>query len=220
MKATLEKWNKYWQNMKLPLHRYETSEHYQSYASELKVLFSNQIPQTVLELGCGNGALYQYLGFKDSQYKGVDFSSTMLDEFKGKYPHLDLENGDASSYCDANKYDLIISIELAQYFDIDMMNQHFANARKMVHENSLFICAGIPWKKQRFKYRIGQLSEKEQSVPLKVALSYFKCLFNEQLGDWYDFSDIRKLCKKYDFSVNFYGSMNYMYRFHAVIKQK
>lgn len=219
--VTLEKWNKYWETQTSPQHRYETKEHYQQYASELKILFGNTILDNVLEIGCGNGALYEYLGFdRVDRYQGIDFSPAMLAIFSKNYPGVNLECGDGSAYCEDNTYDLIFSNGVIQNFDTQMLHRHFGNASKMMHKDSLFICASVPWKPQKIKYLTGELAGKDRPNIFKGYLSYFKSSFQDSMGVWYDFSDIIKISRSANMSVEFYASMHYMYRFHAVMKLK
>lgn len=220
-RIALRKWQKYWNNQTSPYHRCDTQEHYQQYALELKILFGNKVSGTTLEIGCGNGALYEYLGFNLSDsYKGIDFSPTMLEVFKKDYPNVNLECSDGSAYCDNNTYDLIFSNGVIQNFDTEMLKRHFENASKMMNKDSLFICASIPWKSQKIKYLSGELGGVNQPNRIKGYLSYFKSFRKDSMGFWYDFREITKIARSYDMSIEFYASMHYMYRFHAVMKSK
>ncbi|MDJ0617904.1 MAG: methyltransferase domain-containing protein [Calothrix sp. MO_192.B10] len=217
--TTLNKWSKYWQGLKTPLHQYDTNEHYQQYAAELKILFGNHMPSTVLEIGCGNGDLYEYLNFDRAKlYKGVDFSHSMLENFREKYPNIDVECCDGSGYFDDQKYNLIFSNGVVQYFDDQMLRQHFANAKKMMNDDSYFVCASIPWKAQKFRYMNGELRVNHDINILNGYINSLKNILKNQMGIWYDLSTIKKIAATYNMSVEFYGSMHYMYRFHAVMK--
>ncbi|MEQ9552811.1 MAG: methyltransferase domain-containing protein [Coleofasciculus sp. G3-WIS-01] len=215
--STLEKWKNFWQQKTTPLHRHDTEEYYQSYAAELKILFQSIRPKTILEIGCGNGAMYEYLEFNRARYKGLDFSFSMLDAFSKKYPTLELECCDGSSYQDTNQYDLIFSNGVLQYFDQTMLDLHFSCVKAMMHQESYFVCASIPWENQRFNFYNGELTSKKENL-LKGYKGFIKSIFHDNMGYWYNFEDIKKVASKYKMSVAFYGSMHYMYRFHAVIK--
>jgi cyclopropane fatty-acyl-phospholipid synthase-like methyltransferase len=218
---TLGKWHKYWESQTSPLHRSETREHYQQYGSELKILFENKVLDRVLEIGCGNGALYEHLGFnRADHYHGIDFSPGMLEVFKKNYPDVQLQCVDGAAYSDQDTYDLIFSNGVIQNFDIEMLDRHFSNIVKMMNQDSTFVCASIPWKSQKIKYFTGQLGGQDQSNILVGYLAYFKSLFEDEMGSWYNFDDIFKIAEKYNLSVVFYSSMHYMYRFHAVMKLK
>jgi cyclopropane fatty-acyl-phospholipid synthase-like methyltransferase len=215
-----EKWKKYWQDKSDPLHRANTANHYRSYASELRVLFNDLTPHSVLELGCGNGAFYEYLRFdKAHVYKGVDFSPSMIDFFKKAHRAVDLECLDAAAYRDDNKYDLIFSNGLVQYFDQQMLSKHFVNAKSMMQETSLFICGSVLWKTQRFKYLSGELIKGRKRSIVKGFIGYVRrVVFNDPMGIWYNPSDIEALALKNEMTCEFYASMHYLSRFHAVMK--
>ena len=100
--------HEYWERQKSPGHRYSTAAYYEEHAADLRLLFAKQAPREVLELCCGSGALYPYLGFTDAQYTGVDFSSSMLSEFEKSHPGLNLKQGDVTNYADGKQYDLIL----------------------------------------------------------------------------------------------------------------
>jgi len=145
--TTVERFKAFWAKQTSPLHPSDTPEFRRMYASEMRILFDDASPKRVLEIGCGNGTLFEFLGFNCLQYKGVDFSPSLLEGFKSRYPGVNLELREGSSYVDKdNKYDLIFSNEVIHNFDMPMLDRHFACARAMMHEKSLFICASIPWK--------------------------------------------------------------------------
>jgi cyclopropane fatty-acyl-phospholipid synthase-like methyltransferase len=210
----------YWQDKSDPLHRANTANHYKSYAAELRVLFNHLTPCSVLELGCGNGDLYEYLRFDTADvYKGVDFSPSMIDSFKKAHPGVDLECRDASSYSDDTKYDLIFSNGVIQYFDDQMLNHHFVNAKSMMTDNSLFICASLLWKTQRFKYVSGELIKGRKRSIVRGIIGYVRrVVFNDPMGVWHNPSDIETVARRNGMTCECYASMHYLFRFHAVMK--
>ena len=220
--SELEKWKKYWQDKNDPLHRCSSADHYQEYADELKVLLGRSTPKCILELGCGNGALYKHLQFdKADVYKGVDFSEVMLKCFADTHPNVDLECQDASAYRDENHYDLIFSNGLIQYFDESMLSRLLKNVRSMLKPGSRFICASILWKRQRLNYLTGQCGPKRNRRFFRGLYLYAKCILSGfPMGRWYDFPVFRKISSVNDMEVEFYGSMLYLYRIHAVMRVK
>jgi cyclopropane fatty-acyl-phospholipid synthase-like methyltransferase len=214
----LEKWSKYWENLSTPLHRADNDDYYQNYAAELKILLKGDLPQRVLELGCGNGDLHSHMGFdKATFYKGIDFSAAMLDKFKEQYPEVILECGDASSYRDDLKYDLIWSNGVIQYFDYQMLSNHFANVRSMMEQDSIFVCASVPWKLHKFSSMTGESCGTKNNVAQGI-VKYAKNIFKDSMGTWYDLDSIREMAAANSMSAEFFASMHYMYRFHVVLK--
>lgn len=215
----LKKWRAYWQDQTLPLHRYDTEEHYRRYGAELRLLFQETAPQHVLEIGCGNGALYRHLGFENAQYyKGVDFSASMLEEFRKKHPGIELECRDGSAYEDQHTYDLIFSNGVIQYFDRDMLAQHFGHVRAMMKPESLFVCASVPWRSQRFKYMSGELGAAHRRNLLRGVGGALISPLRGNMGFWYGLRDIERVADRNGMAAEFYGSMHYSYRFHAVMR--
>ena len=214
----LEKWSKYWEDLQTPLHRSNGHNFYPQYAAELKILIHNRKPHRVLELGCGNGDLYQYMDFdKAALYKGIDFSAAMLADFHQKYPQVDLACGDAAAYRDNLKYDLIWSNGVIQYFDHQMLANNFANARSMMEKDSLFVCASVPWQLHKFSSMTGESYGIKKNVA-KGVVNYVKNIFKDSMGTWYDLDTIRAIAAANSMSVEFFASMHYMYRFHVVLK--
>lgn len=219
-----ENWKAYWSDKTRPFHKGgETPEFYRVYAKELKLLFGERTPASVLEIGCGNGALFEFLGFDQVKYKGVDFSPSLLAAFKSKHQNVELERCDGSSYVDAkNKYDLIFSNGVIQYFDLPMLDRHFACARSMMHKDSLLVCATIPLKSHRPGYDSGALRPEtlQSSIYLWIRIKMRRVLIGDPIGYWYTLQQIGSLADKHAFSVEFYGSMAYFFVFHAVLKPK
>lgn len=219
---TIEKWRAYWSDKTLPEHDPDTPEFYRFHARELRLLFDEKPPRRVLEIGCGNGALYPLLGFDHTKYRGVDFSPSMLAIFKSRHPEVNLGCEEVSSYIDTkNKYDLIFSNAVVQNLDRVMLDSHFACARAMVHKESLFVCGSIPWKALRWRYFGGSIPG---SMPVKLLSLPFRllriALFGDPVGYWYHPREIAQLAERHGFSAKFYGSIAYMHRFHAVMRLK
>jgi SAM-dependent methyltransferase len=221
-KTTVEKWRSYWSEMSTPTHLSDTTEFYRLYAQELRILFGERPMKRVLEIGCGNGALFPFLGFESCKYKGVDFSPTMLASFRARFPGIELECCEGSSYFDAgNKYDLIFSNGLIQHFDTLMLDHHFACVRSMMDHDSLFVCALIPWQAHRRSWYGGRFSGEGKMSWTKLAKHRVRTALNgDRFGRWYDLRDIAEMARKHGFSVAFHGSIFYMHSFHAVMKLK
>src|SRR5262245_39842981 len=113
----VEKWRKYWEGKTAPLHRVDSEDFYRKFAQEMKVLLGEEPPTSVLDIGCGTGAFYKPLGFDRTDYKGVDFSDSMLKEFRATHGDVKLECHDGSDYRDDRTYDLIFSLGVIQNFD-------------------------------------------------------------------------------------------------------
>jgi predicted TPR repeat methyltransferase len=216
-------WRDFWGDKTDPLHTYKNQKHYSEYGKELSVLLPSDV-NAVLDLGCGSGALYKPLRFdKAKLYVGVDLSKSMLDEFQTDYPNLSLHEGDAGAYKDDNKYDLIFSNAVIQYFSLDMLRQQMEKALGMLSENGTIIHSSIPWKALQKKHAFGYLTYPYKSKGIKAALFYLAnslgLMKNNTMGRWYSIEEFEKIAEEFGLSAKFHGSMYYPYRFHVTLKR-
>lgn len=226
MRDELEYWNRFWKGKRHPLHGSSTPEYYDRYADELKVLFRKNGYKRILELGCGSGVFYKRLGFNGANYyKGIDFSESMLEEFERTFPDVVLQSASAHEYLDDNKYDLIFSNGVMQHLDRNMLRNHFLNADKMLSEDGEIIDASIPWKTHRMAYRKRKLTPPYNSLN-KAAIKSVTALMLEMagtrkdsMGRWYTPHQVAETAKEFGLRVEFFGSMHYPYRFHAVLRR-
>ncbi|HEY3376527.1 MAG TPA: class I SAM-dependent methyltransferase [Armatimonadota bacterium] len=218
--VTVARWQAYWEDKSQAGFRYENEDHYQRCAAELRVLFHQLAPQSVLEIGCGNGALYEYLGFKQSKdYHGVDFSQSMLNVFQAHYPTANLICADGAAYRVERTYDLIFSNGVLQHFDRKMLEQHFENARAMMTPDSLFVCASIPWKALWYRYLSGELTGEAHVHRLRgVILRAMRACSIDGMGYWYEHDDFKRLATRMGMTASFHGCIYYPYRFHVVLQ--
>lgn len=223
MSENIAYWKDFWGDKTDPLHTYKHQKHYSEYGKELSVLLPAKI-NAVLDLGCGSGALYKPLGFdKANSYLGVDLSKSMLDEFQQVYPNLSLHEGDAGRYKDQNKYDLIFTNAVIQYFSLDMLRQQMENAVGMLSENGTIIHSSIPWKALQKKYDIGYLTRPYKNKGIKAHLFHLAnalgLIKNNTMGRWYSIEEFKTIASEFGLSAKFHGSMYYPYRFHVTLKK-
>ena len=213
-------WREYWQRQVAPLHRKDADDFYARHAAELRALFDGVEPRSVLEIGCGTGALYTHLRFDTTAYHGVDFSDSMLGVFSSVHPDVSVSCADGSRYRDDRQYDLIFSNGVVQYFDRSMLARHFENVRAMMHPGSLLVCASIPWRLQRTNFLAGELTPPYKRNRVQVVRSRVAGAIGRKdpLGHWYDLSDIDELGRACGLAADFFGSVSYLYRFHAVLR--
>lgn len=222
-----EKWKKFWVGRTTPLHNVDNEESYRLYAGEINLIlkalkYSNG---SVLELGCGNGALYPYYMINKNDYKGVDFSESMLQLFKQKEPNVTLVYADASEYKDSKKYDLIFSNELVQHFSRKDLSNHIENCISMLNDDGILLMASIPLKMLIKPYYTGEMMPKSSYV-FKHLLYYYYYIFvlgyfykvSKGIGNWYKPSHFYKYKSEFDLTV--FGSLFHPYRFSIAFKRK
>ncbi|WGF87855.1 class I SAM-dependent methyltransferase [Marinivivus vitaminiproducens] len=210
-------WHAYWEGKTCPMHREATSEHYGHYAEELKLLLPDIASRRVLDIGCGDGALFEPLGFQRAQYTGVDFAASMLDRFAERHPEARLIHANAEDYCDEHEYDLIFCNAVVQYFNIGMFNRWICNAATMLASDGCLVIASIPWRSLRSRYRSGEL---DGHVPAfgSTSLHAVVGLARDGIGRWYSAVEVVRCGLRHDLASQVYGSVNYPYRFHARLR--
>ena len=218
-------WQTFWSNQTTSLRGQDTDRFNSAYGKELRLLFEDEHPRRVLEIGCGDGSLYRHVGFDQAEvYRGVDISPSMLAEFERRHPQVRTVCSPGQEYLDNNTWDLIFANQVLQYLTKPMLNEMFSHARAMLAENGVMVCAGIPWRRLRFEFYRGDLAVARKpgfrNGAARTAFGYLYRLWKPDLGKWYDLEDFEELADKFSMSVKFYSSMNYMYRFHAVLHPK
>jgi cyclopropane fatty-acyl-phospholipid synthase-like methyltransferase len=215
------KWESFWEGQTQPLWAEETETHYRSYAAELSLLFGDCPTDRVLEIGCGNGALYRHLGFDRAfRYLGIDISESMLKTFQNQYPNVDLLKADGADFRSDEKFDLIFSSGVAQCWDRDDLARHLDNANAMLSDEGLLVVSGIPWSRMRLAYARGDLTGgRVRRSAAQTFLAYLRELVHRRLGTWYDFPAFESLATARGFHLKFFGSLHYPYRFHVVMRR-
>lgn len=129
----------------------------------------------VLDAGCGQGILYDYIPEIRSNYTGLDSSSNMLTFFKKRYPNVYLIEGDIRSmkYLD-NSFEMVICLNTLMYFDEDLkiaLKELFRITEKILII-SVPITKGktviinndyVQFNKKEFEEKIEELKPKEYS---------------------------------------------------------
>ena len=114
------------------------ADHYGNYniiqqqvAAELVALFQMQRPQNILDLGCGNGLVYQNIDWDIQHFVGVDFARSMLDLHpkKERITCLHGDFNDAALFKELQNYSLdrIVSASALQWAKaLDVTFEHVA----------------------------------------------------------------------------------------------
>ena len=217
---TLEASRARWKDRTDPARGVRTLTQMPRYAAELRALYQEYEPQRVLEIGCGDGALFTQLGFHKLKYRGVDFSPAMLRTFKSRFPAADVVEADGSSYEDDQTYDLIFSNEVVQCFDPVMLERHLAAARRMLATDGRLIIASALWTERKWEYCSGQYDA--HPAVMERIKRHLRVLFRMRLvGEWwYSPSQFKALGRGHGLEPEVFGSMVCMYRFHAVFQRR
>lgn len=214
-------WQKFWKVQSSSLHRHTLEEIYQKYGHEFQIILGNIESKKVLEIGCGDGCLYRHLGFEKTYYRGVDFSPSLLAQFKKQYPQLDLVEQDGVSYNDGEKYDIIFTNEFIQFLDCQKLEKFLTNAHKMMSPHSRLILGNVPWKILRLRYYSGELQRSMQKNIRTLCKNVWSIIKygDTQIGFWYNPSHFIQWGMKQGLEVSIYSSIFYLYRFHVEMKK-
>jgi len=213
-------WKRFWEKQTLPLHAKDSAKFYAAYCSELLLLLAEAEYDRVLEIGCGNGALFKHLGFDQvRKYCGVDVSSRMIAEFEKTFPRTDLKVHDGQSYRSKEEYDLVFSSGLVQYFHPRMLRQHLENAIGMLAPGGRIVCGAVPWRIARYAFRSGHLTGSPHAGVIQLAKSFVNRLKEDRMGRWYHHREFRRIARRLGLVVTFHGSIHYPYRFHVVLQR-
>jgi lipopolysaccharide exporter len=221
-RATVEKFRRYWSDKPGPLHGSDTPEFYRAYAAEIRNLFPTRDPGQILEIGCGDGSAFPYLDVPVGSYKGVDFSQHFLEAFRDRYPGVDLNCAEGSSYVEKGRqFDVIFSNEVVQHFDPGMLDRHLQNARRMMHSESVLILGSVPDSTHRRPFDAGAYAATTESRShrsirkLKVMIRRASGI--DYFGFWYTHDQIAAVAKRHRFRLRVVQSKLQPYRFHAVL---
>lgn len=84
--------------------------------------------QNILDLGCGNGRLYQLLENYNVNYLGIDISKKLIEDAKEKFPRAKFKIGDISKIkLEKNKYNLIFAIASFHHIPSPTLRQQAIN---------------------------------------------------------------------------------------------
>ena len=220
-------WKIYWNQQTTPLHRYNNEDWYKMYAQEINlILESVDYPDgLVMETGCGNGALFDYLRIDKSRYLGTDISESLLKIFQDKHPEVSLLCVDSSDYEHPKKVSVIFSNGVIQYFNKKMLDRYIKQSLKMLNTKGILLMANIPWKDLKMNFLSGELSENIAQISfgryLKSTLKYYIQLLSgkDSMGNWYnprDFKEYKSACV----DVTILGSLFHPYRFSVILRKQ
>ena len=219
--ATVQYWSNFWSGKTSPLHREGTTDYLDKLAAELILILPSEGVRTVLEIGCGNGDLFRRLQFDTKKYFGIDLSESLLSQFRSSFPGVEVGRRSGHDFRADRQFDLIFSHGVIQYFSPSMLDEHLGHARTMLADGGMIVHAGIPWKRARRDYRHQLLlspARNSRRIKMLVAGALERLgLRRDTMGYWYELSTLHRMAERHRLMVSFAGSINYPYRFHALM---
>jgi cyclopropane fatty-acyl-phospholipid synthase-like methyltransferase len=213
-------WENFWANKNDPLHSASTDTYYDRLASELRLL----LPQTftsILDVGCGNGILYQRMGLDTKSYVGIDLSERMIATFKGLFPRADVHVGDMRQLPGGSKFDVIFSHGVIQYISPAEFGVMLAQSKELLTPSGQIIHAGVLWDRGRSIVESGVLQDHPLPLSKRMGNAILtRSGLKQGMGYWYSMRRVRQQAAELGMNTQFYGSLLYPYRFHAVFTRR
>ena len=156
----------------------------------------------VLDLGCGNGRLYEFIREKGAQYCGLDYSDNLVTEARKKYLEAKFLIGNILDFNTEQKFDAVISVSVLNHFPRELQSEVIQRIKKLLKPGGKLLL--INWNLWNIK--------RNKSVWRLPHLDSFKnVLTTWQTGDkkikgnlfYYAFTkrELRKLLAENNFSV-------------------
>lgn len=212
-----EYWKRFWSSKDDPLHRGDTDDYYKQLAAELLLLISPEGGERVFEVGCGNGSLFELLGFSKTDYAGVDLSEAMVERFRSTYPQADVRVGSVSDFPNDEPIDLVFSNGVMQYLSPAEYEEHIKSVVPRLSEGGQIVHAAIPWDATRWSYMNGDLGGPDRSKLMRglVYLSFRTGLRRDNMGTWHNIGFVSRVGSNVGLEAETFGSLCNPYRFHV-----
>ena len=94
---------------------------------------------SVLDLGCGNGALTKALQEKGYLVKGLDSSNDLLKIAKEKYPNIEFLHGDATNFTLSESVDVVFSNAVFHWINLELQQDMLKCVYTALKKNGQFV---------------------------------------------------------------------------------
>lgn len=222
MSKTTQYWKSFWDTQSTPCHRYNTCEWYSRYAREINLILESLGYQggSVLETGCGNGALFESLDINKSDYVGTDISQNLVDIFQSAHPELKLFCTDSANYSCDRQFSLIFSNGVLQYFDQAKLDLYMQNSLMMLEPKGILLLGNLLLRDLKSMFAGNDFSGKNvEGRYLKMLKFKFREILGQpSMGYWHSPRDFMKY-QTSGLEMQVFGSLFHPYRFSLAFKK-
>lgn len=109
------------------------------YGSSVLELIESEPGSTVLDLGCGNGALSKTLRDKGFAVKGIDASKDLLEIARKTYPNIEFVQADATDFSLDEPVDVVFSNAVFHWIDREKQRDMLNCVHNALKENGEFV---------------------------------------------------------------------------------
>lgn len=211
-------WQAFWAKTSDPMHYSSSDDFLARYAAELRLVIGPEPVQTVVEVGCGNGDLYERLGFHQTAYRGFDFSPAMVAAFRARFPQADVAEAALQDVQPAGPVDLVFSSGVIQYVSAGDLAAHLKRFRPALTPHGRIVHTSVPWRRVRRAFHSRELFDLPGTASLKLRLRTAAILAGakaDPIGNWFEFSQLRAIGADAGFDCRIFGSPVYPYRCHV-----
>ena len=216
-------WQDYWSKKRKAGHRESSRAGLSLCARELLLYFPEKLIK-VLELGCGSGELYGVMKHRFLSYVGVDYSESMLDEFRQEWPDVDVIKSDICELSmPGKKFDLVFSNAVCQYLDKKQIKETLDKVYEILADDGVYLIGSIPDSQLRWHYYAGALrSDTKPSIRVlcKNSIDFTVRRLSDGIGHWYSRYEFSEFARKSNYDCKTYSAACSEYRYHAVLKKR
>ncbi|MCH5258083.1 MAG: methyltransferase domain-containing protein [Lachnospiraceae bacterium] len=109
------------------------------YGNSVIELIDADKDSSVLDLGCGNGALAKTLQEKGYLVKGLDASKDLLDIARKKYPTIEFVQGDATNFTLSESVDVVFSNAVLHWINQEQQQDMLKCVYNALKKNGQFV---------------------------------------------------------------------------------
>lgn len=109
------------------------------YGNDVMELIDADANSSVLDLGCGNGALTKALQEKGYLAKGLDSSNDLLKIAREKYPNIEFVHGDAADFTLSEPVDVVFSNALFHWINQELQQDMMKCVYNALKRNGQFV---------------------------------------------------------------------------------